>query len=424
MEVKSNVKMKQWLDKHLKLLNLTDELNIPHGFTRLGYSEEEAQAMDMFKTLAEELGLGVKRDQAGNMIARWSPGNQKGTMPALAFGSHLDTVKNGGAFDGAAGVVCALGAVKKLKEEGFQPDMPIEVICFTSEESSRFGISTIGSKAMSGIFNPKELENIKDENGISVKEAVESRGLDWQEIHRAERDSTEIKAFVELHIEQGMRIENAGADFGAVTAVACPIRLKIKIEGRAGHTGTTPMGTRMDALVAAAPLITFISEIAERLSQENEYPIVATTSTLVLQPNSITAIPGTLELGIDIRSVDDGLKDRMVSLIREKCSSISEDFHVKMTISTLVNNASIMLSSDLSQQLKEVGESLGYKGLVMESGAGHDVMNMSKKWPSGLIFIKCKEGISHHPDEYASIEDLCLGVEILVEYIKKEARNV
>lgn len=424
MEVKSNVNMQKWLDEHLKLLNLTDELNLPHGFTRLGYSEEEAQAMEVFKTMAQELGLSVKRDQAGNLIARWNPEMQNEARPALAFGSHLDTVKEGGSFDGAAGVVCALGAVKKLKEEGFQPDMPIEVICFASEESSRFGISTIGSKAMAGIINKKELEKVQDENGITVKEAVESRGLDWQEIHRAERDSAELKSFVELHIEQGKRIENAGADFGSVTAVACPIRLKIKIEGRTGHTGTTPMGTRTDALVAAAPLITFISETAEHLSQENAYPIVATASTLVLQPNSITAIPGALELGIDIRSVDDGLKDRMVSLIREKCSSISEDFHVKMTISTLVNNASIMLSSDLSQQLKEVGESLGYKCLVMESGAGHDVMNMSKKWPSGLIFIKCKEGISHHPDEYASIEDLCLGVEILVEYIKKEARNV
>jgi hydantoinase/carbamoylase family amidase len=423
MEVKRSINMEQWLGKQLKLLNLTDELNLPQGFTRLGYSEEEAQAMEVFKTLAKQLGLDVKRDQAGNMIARWNPVDQMETIPALAFGSHLDTVKNGGAFDGAAGIVCALGAVKQLMEEGFQPDLPIEVICFISEESSRFGISTLGSKAMSGSINQNELGNIKDKNGLSIKEAVESRGLEWQDIHRAERDSTEIKAYVELHIEQGMRIEHAGAEFGAVTAVACPIRLKIKIEGKTGHTGTALMSTRRDALVAAAPLITFISETAERLSQNHEYPIVATVSTLDLQPNSITAIPGSVELGIDIRSVDDGLKDRMVSLIREKCSSISDEIHVKMKINTLVSNASVFLCNDLQQQLKEVGESLGYKGLDLESGAGHDVMNMSKKWPSGLLFIKCKDGVSHHPDEYASIEDLCLGVKIRVEYIKKEARN-
>ncbi|WP_260508234.1 M20 family metallo-hydrolase [Cytobacillus firmus] len=418
MDVKNTLNMEVWLEEHLKLLNLTDELILPNGFTRLGYSEEEAQAMEVFKSIAIEMGLSVKKDFAGNMIARWIPGNQP-FKPALAFGSHLDTVKGGGGYDGAAGVVCALGAVKKLKEEGFQPDRPIEVICFASEESSRFGISTIGSKAMAGILNPEELENIQDEEGMTVKEAVELRGVKWEEMPQAERNISELKSFVELHIEQGMRLENAGADFGSVTAVACPIRLKIKIVGRTGHTGTAPMGGRIDALVATAPLITFVAETAERLSIDNEYPIVATASTLALQPNTFTAIPGSIELGIDIRSVDDALKNKMVSLIREKCSSISEDLHVKITINTLVNNASIMLSSELSQELKEIGESLGYQCLMMESGAGHDVMNMSRKWPSGLIFIRCKEGISHHPDEFAAIKDLSLGTNILVEYIKR-----
>lgn len=272
---------------------------------------------------------------------------------------------------------------------------------------------------MAGILNPEELENLQDEEGITVKEAIELRGVKWEEMPQAERNISELKSFVELHIEQGMRLENAGADFGSVTAVACPIRLKIKIVGRTGHTGTAPMGGRIDALVATAPLITFVAETAERLSIDNEYPIVATASTLALQPNTFTAIPGSIELGIDIRSVDDALKNKMVSLIREKCSSISEDLHVKITINTLVNNASIMLSSELSQELKKIGESLGYQCLMMESGAGHDVMNMSRKWPSGLIFIRCKEGISHHPDEFAAIKDLSLGTNILVEYIKR-----
>jgi hydantoinase/carbamoylase family amidase len=207
------------------------------------------------------------------------------------------------------------------------------------------------------------------------------------------------------------------------TAVACPIRLKIEIEGKMGHTGTTPMGMRQDALVAAAPLITFISEKAEQLSNESQYPIVATASTLSVKPNAMNVIPGTVELGIDIRSVDDVLKEKFKALIEEKCTSIEKENNVKIEIDVLVHNASIHLDQDLSIKLKKIGESLGLRCLVMESGAGHDVMNMSKKWPSSLIFIKCRDGLSHHPEEYAALEDLRLGVDILVGYLQQETRN-
>jgi hydantoinase/carbamoylase family amidase len=420
----SVISIDQWLEKHLLQLNLVEDMDQPHGFTRLGYSLEEWEAHDIFIKIAEELGLAVRRDQAGNVIARWNPQyNQNTSLPAVTLGSHLDTVKGGGGYDGLAGILCALGAIKELRDGGFQPDFPIEVICFASEESSRFPISTIGSKAMSGIIVPSELENLQDATGFTVKQAVESRNLNWETISYAEREENEIKSFVELHIEQGLRIENAGADFGIATAVACPIRLKVHVEGKMGHTGTTPMGMRQDALVAAAPLITFISEKAEQLSKESQYQIVATTSTLSVKPNAMNVIPGTIELGIDIRSVDDALKERFKVLIEEKCTSIEKEKNVKINIDTLVHNASIYLDQDLSVKLKEIGESLGHRCLVMESGAGHDVMNMSTKWPSSLIFIKCRDGLSHHPEEYTALEDLCLGVDILVGYLQQEARN-
>jgi hydantoinase/carbamoylase family amidase len=420
----SVINMEQWLDQHLHQLNLVQDMHQPNGFTRLGYSLEEWEAHDVFIKIAEDLGLSVRRDQAGNVIARWNPQNNPNTsLPAVTLGSHLDTVKGGGGYDGVAGILCALGAMKELIDDGFQPDYPIEVICFASEESSRFPISTIGSKAMSGIIVPSELENLKDSTGYTVKQAVESRGLNWEMIRYAEREEKEIKSFVELHIEQGIRIEKAGADFGIATAVACPIRLKVHIKGKMGHTGTTPMGMRQDALVGAAPLISFISKKAEQLSTESRYPIVATVSTLSVKPNSMNVIPGTTELGIDIRSVDDALKERFNSLIEEKCTSIEKEKNVKINIDTLVHNASIHLDQDLSVKLKNIGESLGLRCLVMESGAGHDVMNMSTKWPSSLIFIKCRDGLSHHPDEYASLEDLRIGVDILVGYLQQEARN-
>jgi hydantoinase/carbamoylase family amidase len=419
----SVISIEQWLEQHLHQLNLVKDMNQPQGFTRPGYSLEEWEAHDEFQKIAVELDLKVRRDQAGNLIARWNPNKSNTSLPAVTLGSHLDTVKGGGGYDGVAGILCALGAIKTLRNNGFQPDFPIEVICFASEESSRFPISTIGSKAMSGIIHPEELEKVKDEAGYTVKQAVESRGLNWETICYAEREENEIKSFVELHIEQGLRIENAAADFGVATAVACPIRLKVEFEGKMGHTGTTPMGMRQDALVAAAPLITFISEKAEELSRESQYPIVATASTLSLKPNAMNVIPGIVELGIDIRSVDDALKEKFKALLEEKCLSIEKEKNVKIKIDVLVHNASIHLDEDLSVKLKEIGESLGHRCLVMESGAGHDVMNMSKKWPSSLVFIKCHDGLSHHPDEHAALEDLCLGVDILVGYLQQEARN-
>jgi hydantoinase/carbamoylase family amidase len=421
--------MLNWLDDYLKKLNLVETMDQENGFNRLGYSAEEWQAMDVFCSVAEHLGLTVRRDEAGNCIARWDiPGDKTDrgesnaeVTPAVAVGSHLDTVNGGGGYDGVAGILTALGAIKELKEEGFVPKYPLEVICFASEESSRFGISTIGSKAMSGTLPVKDLGDVQDEQGCSIQQAVEERGLTWANMTKAERSVGDIKSFIELHIEQGVRIEEAGAHFGVVTAIACPIRLKITVQGKMSHTGTTPMDKRQDALVAIAPLVSFISEEAETLSKKNEFPIVATASTVSLKPNSMTIIPSWLELGIDIRSVDDTLKERMVTLIRQKCAQLEEKFHVKIDIDTLVDNPSVALDQNVMLRLKDIGQSLDYKSIVMESGAGHDVMNMAKKWPSGLIFIPCRDGLSHHPQEFASLEDILMGVKIIAAYIRHEA---
>ncbi|MCA1061413.1 M20 family metallo-hydrolase [Rossellomorea aquimaris] len=408
--------MKGWLDTTLKALNLVDTMDQPDGFTRLGYSKEELASMDVFREVAENLGLSVRKDDAGNLFARWEGVNPQ----AVLTGSHLDTVENGGGYDGAAGVLCGLGAVKVLKDRGFKPHHSIEVVCFASEESARFGVSTIGSKSVAGILD-KSVENVKDRHGTSIKDAVESTGLDWSSIEKAERPLDEILSFIEIHIEQGTQIEDHGAQFGIVRGVACPIRLKVKVEGMAGHTGTTPMGKRNDALVALAPLITFVSEEAEKLSNRSSKPLVATVSTLDVKPNVMNVIPGYAEAGIDIRSVDDHLKREMADHIIEKCRSVEKAFNVTIKVETLVDNPSVLLDEELTSRAKFAGENLGYKTLVMDSGAGHDVMNMAAKWPSALVFISCEKGISHHPKEHSTPEDLHAGVEILAEVLQQEA---
>ncbi|KAA0563044.1 M20 family metallo-hydrolase [Bacillus sp. CH30_1T] len=408
--------MKEWLRTTLEALNLVDTMEQPDGFTRLGYSKEETASMNVFRDVAETLGLSVQRDRAGNLFARW----EGETSQVIMTGSHLDTVENGGGYDGVAGVLCGLGAVKALKDRGFKPHHSIEVACFASEESARFGVSTLGSKCVAGILD-KSVENVRDQRGVSIKEAVESMGLNWSSVEKAERSREEILSFIELHIEQGTQIEDHAAQFGIVRGVACPIRLKVKVEGMAGHTGTTPMGKRADALVALAPLITFVSQEAEKLSSQSQKPLVATVSTMNVKPNVMNVIPGDAEAGIDIRSVDDDLKRSMADKIIEKCRSLEIEFNVTINIETLVENPSILLDEKLTARVKQAGETLGYDTFDMDSGAGHDVMNMAAKWPSALVFIPCEKGISHHPKEHSSLEDLYAGVEILAEVLRQEA---
>ncbi|TMW70463.1 M20 family metallo-hydrolase [Alteribacter natronophilus] len=413
--------MREWLERTLKELNLTETMNPAEGFTRLSYTDEEWAALACFKEKAEELGLSVRQDEAGNVIARWEPErDEERRLPAVATGSHLDTVANGGGYDGAAGVLCALGAVKKLRDSGFSPRRPIEVICFASEESARFGVSTIGSKAMSGLLDALSLKDVTDRDGVTVKEAVESRGLNWDGIGSAERARDEIASFLELHIEQGMRVEEAGAHFGAVTAIACPIRLHVNISGKAGHTGTTPMNRRQDAFAAAAPLVTFVYERAGELSEQNELPIVATCSTVDVTPNVMNVIPGKADIGVDIRSVDDSIKEQLEGEIRNKCAEIEQSYDVGIAVEKLVHNPSVFLDADVHGKILAAGEETGLTPYVLESGAGHDVMNMQAKWPSGMIFIPCRDGLSHHPDEHADPDDLLKGVKLISAYLVKE----
>ncbi|SES28449.1 M20 family metallo-hydrolase [Salisediminibacterium halotolerans] len=413
--------MQQWLEERLLKLNLTETMEKPDGFSRLSYSAEEWAARAKFIELAEELGLAVREDAAGNAIARWNPPSVTEEAPAIAFGSHVDTVTNGGGYDGVAGVLCALATVYQLQEDGFVPAKPLEVICFASEESARFGVSTIGSKAMSGLLDKDTLADVKDQDGVTIKEAVEERGLVYDDTPSAARSEAELEEFIELHIEQGTRVEQAGADVGAVTAIACPIRLQVDGQGKAGHTGTTPMDRRKDALVMAAELITFVYERAQALNERGGMPIVATASTVSCEPNVMNVIPDRVQLGIDIRSVSDALKEELAADIRAKSAEIMARFRVTLEIATLVNNPSVQLDPSIHEALVGAAGAAGLTNYTLESGAGHDVMNMAHRWPAGLLFIPCRDGLSHHPDEHASLADLENGVKVLTAYVKNKA---
>ncbi|MCP3027227.1 M20 family metallo-hydrolase [Halobacillus sp. A5] len=406
-----------WLETHLLKLNLVNEMDYEQGFSRLSYTKEEKQSHQAFQMIAQSLGLTTTTDQAGNQWATWTV---KEDAPTAAVGSHVDTVKNGGGYDGVAGVLTALAAIKILKDHEFQPKKNISIICFASEESARFGVSTIGSKSISGLLDKDDIAPVKDAEGITIKEAVEDFGLPWEKVGEAELSEQDLESFLELHIEQGTQIEDNQADLGIVRGVACPIRLQVKAVGMANHTGTTPMNRRFDAFAAIAPLVAFVEEQASLLNREQDIPLVATVSTVQLEPNVMNVIPGEVTLGIDIRSVNDSLKRELADRIAAYCKKIEEKRSVQIKINTLVDNPSVFLNPQVHERLTHVTEKMGLKPFTMDSGAGHDVMNMAHKWPSGLLFIPCEQGISHHPKEFASIKDLAKGSQVIAEYLKEE----
>lgn len=407
-----------WLEDNLLALNLTDSMDVTEGFSRLSFSQEEKQAHQQFNQIAQELGLEIYRDEAGNQWGVWEVADDQ---PTVVVGSHLDTVYNGGGYDGVAGVLTGLAAVKKLKEDGFQPMKNIAVVCFVSEESARFGVSTIGSKAIAGMLDKDKIASIEDNHGVTFKEAVESFGVHWDSLENAKVPVEKIASFIELHIEQGSVLEESGVSIGVVNGIACPVRLKVKVKGMANHTGTTPMDRRKDALVASSPLIHFVNESALEINQKNKVPLVATVSTVKLKPNAMNVIPGEVEWGIDIRSVDDECKRNFADTIRDYCQELAKKQDVTIDVTTLVDNDSVLLDKIVQQKLQSACESAGLSFISMNSGAGHDAMNMATRWPSGLIFIPCRNGVSHHPNEHAELEDLVKGTTVIANYLQTEA---
>lgn len=412
--------LKKWITQNLRKLNNVDKMEDPHAFSRLSFTKEEEASHQQFLAIARELTLKTHRDMAGNYWAIWEVDSH---APTVAIGSHLDTVYEGGGYDGVAGVLCALAAIKSLKEIQFRPTKNIAVICFVSEESARFGVSSIGSKALSGELDYEELEGVTDKNGITVKQAVENTGIHWKGLGRAVLPHNQLEQFIEVHIEQGNVLQESNSQIGIVTKIARPTRLLVTVHGKSNHTGTTPMHKRMDALVAVSPLISYIHEETMRINKQADPHLVATASTIDVQPNSMTTIPGEVQLGIDIRSIDDHAKKKLVEQIYKKCHQIEEEYQTKIYLHTLVDNKPVDLDTEIQEKLSQMSYNLSFRTKKMASGAGHDAMNMAKVWPTGLVFIPCRDGVSHPPKEYTEIQNLINVTELLVAYMKSETKQ-
>ncbi len=374
------------------------------GVTRLSYSPEEDEMHRIFRTQAEGLGFQVWEDGAGNSFAANFP---QGDTGYTLIASHLDSVIEGGRYDGAAGVAAGLAVLRELKRLG--ADVPAAVAAFRCEESSNFRICTVGSGLITHTAPLQELREAVGRDGVPFVEKLRQRGLtmDVPLIEGVDR-------YLELHIEQGRVLESGGYQAGIVTAIAAPHRYTLRIEGMAEHSGATPMSIRRDALCGAAEIILGVEELGQR---ESEYGSVATVGAVENHPNIMNAIPGTTRLQIDLRCVDTASMRRMDKALRILVSRICIRRGLNFSLKREESKSPARLDRALVQDLQAAAERAGLRVTALPSGAGHDALSFTELCPTGMVFVPCREGISHNINEHTEPEQIADGARVLVEYL-------
>lgn len=411
MGVSMNLKRLEQTWRELNQIGYSDK-----GVMRLAYSPEERQAVRRLAMMCEERGMSVRMDVSGNLIARRE--GLEPHLPAVASGSHLDAVYEGGSYDGIIGVAAAMEAICSLDDQGIVTKHPIELICFACEESSRFGVSTVGSKAMIGDLDEDVVAGLRDRDGTTFRDALSECSLNGWQLTEAVRGPEELKVFLEMHIEQGPILEKAKKQVGIVYGIAAPTRLQVRIQGKASHTGTTPMDQRQDAFLAAAEIGLALEAAA---LAENEFGTVGTVGVCTIKPGAMNVVPDTAELKIDIRGTNVGSKTKVLNKLFAAFSLVKEKRGVNVEWTVLSDEQPVHLTDEVVESLEETCHSLGISYVKMPSGAGHDAMNMARRWPTGLIFVPSRDGISHHREEYTPWEQIGVGALLLEEEIKKWA---
>lgn len=383
------------------------------GVLRPGYSEEEKQAKTLVSEWMKEAGLEVTVDGAGNVFGRCH-GHQ--SVPAIVSGSHVDSVPDGGNFDGVLGVLSALEVVEAWKAEGYTPEKPFEVAIFSDEEGSRFKSGLTGSRAFMGQMTEEELAGYRDEDGKTFTEVIEAYGSNQQAFLDNAFKRQAIELFVELHIEQGKVLEQEDEPVGIVSGIAGPAWMEVTFLGEAGHAGNTPMPGRKDALVAAAD---FISQV-EKLPQKVSDSAVATIGKMDVYPNGVNVIPGEVRLTVDIRDIYEDTRDELIQSIElaAKESAEARGAEVDLTYNSTIQP--LPIDKTFQQELAESIQANDIQPIYIPSGAGHDAMILGTQIPVAMLFVRSQQGISHHPDEWSSLSDCVKGVHVLKHFIEKK----
>ena len=383
---------------------------LPAGLTRVFLSREMRAASDLVLGWMREAGMQAKLDPIGNAVGRYE-GDRPG-LPCLMLGSHLDTVRDAGRYDGMLGVISAIECVSFLNSKNKRLPFAIEVIGFGDEEGVRFGTTLLGSRAVAGIFDEKVLQ-AKDAAGVAMADALREFGLDPKQISGIARKKGDVVAYAELHIEQGPVLEAEGLPVGVVTAINGFSRLRATLKGVAGHAGTVPMNLRRDALAAAAECVLAV----ERVARGNP-ELVGTVGRIEAKPGAINVIPGEVTFTIDVRAPKDSLRKHAVAAIRAEVEKIAKARQLAADIESLQEFGSSTCAPWLMDQMDRAVKRKGFPVRRLPSGAGHDGMALAAITDICMLFVRCKGGISHNPLESITREDAAAGVTVLSDFIE------
>jgi len=385
----------------------------PPAVTRVVFTPTDQKARVWLIARCEEASLKVRQDPIGNIFARWNGADPK--APAVGTGSHIDAIPNAGKYDGVVGVLGGLEAIRALRRAGFQPGNSVELLVFATEEPTRFGIGCLGSRLLSGSLLPDAASQLRDSHGESVDEVRKKAGLSGN-LKDVKLSSGYYKAFVELHIEQGPLLERAQTSLGIVMRIAAPASLRISIEGAGGHAGGVLMPDRKDALCAAAELILAIENAAR---STGAIDTVATVGVCEVFPGAVNSIPSRVHLTVDLRDTDLARRDNVMQTINRTVQSLSMKRQVSICQELLNADAPADCAPEVRAALSDSCREHGFQFLEMISRAYHDSLFISRIAPAGMLFIPCRNGYSHRPDEFASPEDIARGTLILAESLAR-----
>lgn len=397
----------QRLSEHIEQLSLIGR-TADGGINRFSYTDDEKRANELVTQYMESAGLTVHYDAVGNLI-----GSQAGTedLHVILLGSHIDTVPNGGRFDGSLGVLTAIEAIHSLKEQGAALRHPVKVIAFKDEEGTRFGFGMIGSRAIAGTLSTADLLRM-DQDGVTIEQAIADHGLEKKPLSSAKLEN--VKCYVEVHIEQGKVLERNDAAVGNVTGIAGPLWLKFVLTGLAEHAGATPMDQRQDALVGASLIIAEVEKLAKKYHSS-----VATVGKLTVRPNGVNVIPGEVEWTVDLRDIDEAKRNQLEHDIKQYAETIAKERELHLHVSELQRVEPVQCDESIQQAIQESIQAIGEPVISLPSGAGHDAMQFKRNFPVGMIFVRSKDGISHNPKEFTSEEDIEKAAKVLYKTIVK-----
>ena len=382
----------------------------PGGMDRVAYSPEDIAGRDYTIKLMQEAGLETRIDAAGNIIGRRAGSDDN--LPAIALGSHTDTVPKGGKYDGALGVMGAIEVIRTLEEQGHRTRHPLEVIDFTNEEGTRFHRWLVGSRSMSGLLEQEDLDAL-DDDGLSLGPCIADIGGDLSRIGEAVRSPGELAAYFELHIEQGPYLHQSGNPIGVVTGITGRAVFEVEIEGKANHAGTTPMSTRRDALVSASKLVLNI----QKMAAEQEICRVSTVGSIKAIPNAVNVIPGHASIGLEFRDTDMEALAAAEQELRRITDQAAVDDIVDIDVIRHRFTSAVPITADMQALVAEAAENCGMAWEPLASGAGHDAQAVANIAPVAMIFVPSIDGISHAIEEYSTPQDCANGAQVLLELL-------